>query len=61
MIEVATNEELQACPFCGHFRAAMYKDHPTDFYFFVKCKSCGVRTASEYSEKEAANNWNKRR
>lgn len=59
-MEVATSIKLAECPFCGQNRAGMYKDHPTDFYFYVKCKYCGVRTASEYSEEEAAKNWNRR-
>ena len=60
MYEVATDEELDACPFCGRYYARMYKDHPTDFYFYVRCGCCGARTQSEYSEKEAANRWNMR-
>ena len=32
----------------------MNKDHPTDFYFFVRCWCCGARTQSEYTEEELA-------
>jgi Lar family restriction alleviation protein len=60
MYETVTTEELRECPFCGKLRAAMYKDHPTDFYFFVRCKVCGARTQSEYTEEEAAKQWNRR-
>lgn len=61
MYEVGTSIELRECPFCGRHRAHMYKDHPTDFYFFVKCNYCGARTASEYTEETAACNWNIRK
>ncbi len=61
MTIVATNEELNRCPFCGRDYAQMCKDHPTDFYFYVKCGCCGARTACEYDEKEAARNWNRRK
>ena len=61
MYEVATNIELEPCPFCGHHRASMYKDHPTDFYFFVRCKICDARTRAEYDEETAAKRWNRRR
>ena len=61
MYEISTTEELRECPFCGRHRAAMYKDHLTDFYFFVRCKLCGARTQPEYTEEEAAHRWNRRR
>ena len=58
-MEVHTTIELEPCPFCKG-RATMNKDHPTDFYFFVKCWRCGARTQSEYTEEEAARRWNGR-
>lgn len=61
MYEVGTSIELRECPFCGRYRAHMYKNHPTDFYFFVRCNYCGAQTESEYSEEKAARNWNRRK
>ena len=61
MYEVDTSIKLRECPFCGKYRARMYKDHPTDFYFFVRCKLCGARTQPEYTEEEAAKRWNRRK
>ena len=60
-MEVSTTIDLAPCPFCGRYYARMYKDHPTDFYFYVRCWCCGARTQSEYSEEEAAKNWNRRK
>ena len=60
-MEVATTIELEPCPFCGRRYAQMCKDHPTDFYFYVKCWCCGARTQSEYTEEEAARRWNRRK
>lgn len=60
-MEVPTTIELEPCPFCGKHSARMYKDHPTDFYFYVMCWRCHARTASEYTEEEAAKNWNRRK
>lgn len=60
MYQITTTEELDSCPFCGRHYACMWKDHPTDFYFFVKCACCGARTQAEQSEKEAARRWNMR-
>ena len=60
-LEVATTEVLDRCPFCGRDYARMCKDHPADFYFYVQCKCCYARTASEYDEKSAARNWNRRK
>ena len=59
-MEVHTTIELDPCPFCGRHHARMCKDHPADFYFYVKCQYCGARTQSEYSEEEAAYRWNRR-
>lgn len=61
MYEVSTSIELRECPFCGRHYAAMCKDHPADFYFYVQCKCCYARTAREYDEKSAARNWNRRK
>jgi Lar family restriction alleviation protein len=60
-MEVSTTIELESCPFCGRHYAQMCKDHPTDFYFFVKCWRCGARTQSEYTEEMAARRWNRRK
>lgn len=60
-MEVSTTIELAPCPFCGRHYARMYKDHLTDFCFYVKCWCCGAQTQSEYSEEGAAKNWNRRK
>ena len=60
-MEIPTTIELEPCPFCGRHYAQMCKDHPTGFYFFVKCRKCGARTQSEYTEEEAACRWNRRK
>lgn len=59
-MEVSTTIKLEPCPFCGGL-ATMNKDHPTDFYFYVMCWKCHARTCSEYTEEEAAKNWNRRK
>lgn len=61
MYEVVTNIELKPCPVCGQHRVSMYKDHPAGFYFFVRCKICGIKTQFEHTEEEAAKRWNKRK
>lgn len=53
------NIKLATCPFCSG-PAEMCKDHPTDFYFYVKCRFCGARTRAERTEEEAAQRWNVR-
>ncbi len=50
---------LAPCPFCGG-PAEMCKDHPTDFYYYVKCVLCRARTGVECTEEDAAKRWNGR-
>jgi Lar family restriction alleviation protein len=49
--------KLAPCPFCGG-PAEMCKDHPTDFYYYVKCRFCRARIGVERTEEEAAKRWN---
>lgn len=52
---------LAPCPFCGSHYVRIQKDGGLcDFYYYARCNNCGARTNSEYTEEEAAANWNKR-
>lgn len=51
---------LEPCPFCGSHNVLIRKEGMCDFYYYVRCNSCGAKTSSEYTEENAAANWNKR-
>ena len=48
---------LRRCPFCGGTAIFVAEGAIRD-YVHVSCGRCGARTSSEYTEEEAAKNWN---
>lgn len=69
-----SNIKLKSCPFCGNDAAAIKTKTVQDGYChytvkYVACEHCGVRTmericdgyyGGSWSDKEAANDWNRR-
>ena len=51
---------LEPCPFCGARYPRLMREGVCDFYYFVKCCTCGARTCSEYTEELAVKDWNRR-
>lgn len=59
-MEVETEIYLKTCPFCGYNSAKMCKTSNFDFFYYVKCRTCGVTTRSSYTRQDAAEDWNRR-
>lgn len=57
---------LKPCPFCGgeallhEFRTYVSDRHRMETKYYIECRKCGVEQRNYISDKEAANDWNRR-
>ena len=59
--------KLKPCPFCGSENIKLIKNPVYDanecttlYYKFYKCRYCGAQGGGSYSERDAAEKWNRR-
>lgn len=52
--------ELKPCPFCGGEAKVKFEKDGKWRWFYVQCRSCGVKTEHLWSQKAAVNAWNDR-
>lgn len=53
-------ETLKPCPFCGSDDVRLMPDHMDRRDSYVLCRSCGARSTSAFSAKDAVEMWNQR-